>query len=148
MGTRRGFYLVSALVIFGAVAALLLTRYDNHVSSSQSAASLPPSRAERKQEAATERRRRQVDEAKLERDVAADARLLAAAGALRGPILRASCISSGSGSSTKLRSYEGRYDCLAVNHNRYVPHHGHIVEGIRFWGTIDFRTDFERFGGG
>jgi hypothetical protein len=135
------------LVLGGVVAALLLTGGNGSTSSGAGAAGSAPSRAELAQEAAEERRTRKADEAKLERAVAADARLLAQQGVLRGPILRATCAPTSGGSSANLSSYDGRYDCLAVNSDRHVPHHGHIVEGVRFVATINFRSDAETFGG-
>jgi hypothetical protein len=148
MKTRRSIYLAALLVVVGVVAAVLLTSGDSRTASSRGAVVPAPSHAELEQEATAERSRRKVDEAKLERAIAADARVLAAAGALKGPILRATCTSTGGGSSTNLSSFEGTYDCLAVNHDRYVPHHGHIVEGTRFFATIEFHYDYETFSGG
>jgi hypothetical protein len=150
IGTRRSVLVVALLallVIVGVVAALLLTSGNGRTASSGTATATAPSHAELEQEAAMERRVRKADEARLERDVAADARLLASQGVLRGPILRATCTPTGGGSSTNLSSYDGSYDCLAVNSDRHVPHHGHIVEGVRFVATINFRSDGETFGG-
>jgi hypothetical protein len=139
---------LACLLTLGTFAALLSACGSGNAATAELDTNYVPTRAERQLEEASERRQRRADENRLESNLLADGKLLASLGALRGPMLRASCTSIGGGNSSNLSSYKGSYDCLIVNRERHVPHHGHIVEGVRFYATIDFRDGFERFGGG
>lgn len=103
---------------------------------------------EQREEAAVKAAREHRDVVALERAVLGDARILAKGGVVRGPILGVHCTQMLGVSSSSLSSSEGAFDCLAVNRDQHVAHHGHIVEGIHFYGRIDFlHSGVFRFGG-
>jgi hypothetical protein len=93
---------------------------------------------ERREELQAEAARKRHDVAKLESAVLADGKILARGGVVRGPIVGVHCSQIAGVSSSQLSSSEGAYDCLAFNRDEQVEHHGHIVEGIHFYGRIDF----------
>lgn len=93
---------------------------------------------ERREELQAEAARKRHDVAKLESAILADGKILARDKVVRGPIVGVHCSQIAGVSSSQRSSSEGAYDCLAVNRDEHVEHHGHIVEGIRFYGRIDF----------
>ena len=117
---------------------------------SASAAGGPPAATpqEGKEEAAIKAAREHRDVVALESAVLADAKVLAKGGIVRGPILSVHCTQLAGGSSSPLSTSEGTFDCLVANRDQHVEHHGHIVEGIHFYGRIDFlHSGIYTFGG-
>jgi hypothetical protein len=105
-----------------------------------SAAGAPPapSPQERREEAAIKAAREHRDVVALEKAVLGDAQILAKGGVVRGPILSVHCTQMTGVSSSSLSTSEGAFDCLVANRDQHVAHHGRIVEGIHFYGRIDF----------
>jgi len=138
---RRGLYAAVALLILAATgtAVILKINHDRDVKRQhKTAASQLLGHREQVEE---EARNREVSEAQLERSIAGDARKLARAGVLEGPILGATCTPmsdprAGLGPSTT------SYNCIVIKRRR-----GRTIEGARFFASIDARTGHFTFGG-
>jgi hypothetical protein len=136
---KRGHQIWAILACCGALAlsGLLAGCGGGH---SASGGGTPPKATalERREELQAEQARRRREVAKLESAILVDAQILAGGKVVRGPIVRVHCSQIAGVSSSQRSSSEGAFDCLAFNRDQHVKHHGHIVEGIHFYGRIDF----------
>jgi hypothetical protein len=137
----RGAFALAGLLLLATVgAALVVIHRHDRDEKKQQATTL--ARRLAREERAEEAKALPALEARLDRSIAADARKLARAGALDGPILGATCTPLRAPASTGANSSTESYNCIAIRRRR-----GRTIEGARFFATIDARTGGFTFGG-
>jgi hypothetical protein len=137
---RRAYYIAGLLALVAAGAGTIVILRHSQDQKKQRAAALAARLAHLEQ--VEEEKLRPALEGRLEQAIASDARKLARAGALGGPILGATCTSMSMPGTTGAVSSTRSYNCIAIQRRR-----GLTIEGARFFGTIDTRTDGFTFHG-
>jgi hypothetical protein len=134
---RVAYATVAVLLLAGAGTSVILVRDHDRGANMRRVAALA-----RREQVEEEARNRTIGERQVERSIAADARKLARAGALDGPILGATCTPMSGPTTNNLASSIVSYNCIAIRRRR-----GRTIEGARFFATVDPRTRRFTFGG-